>query len=282
MFLVQLLNGITWSAILFLMASGFYMLFGLMRIINMAHGSFYMFAGYITAALTLAVGFWIGLLVGVVSIAIIGVLIYVGLLKSLHKQDLKQLLLTFGLIYVFLDITQWLWHGQVLFPFKPDILDGSARFLGIIYPIYQLVIIAIVIIIGAALWFIQDKTKLGAIIRAGVDDEEMVRGLGINLAPIFLGAFALGAALAGFAGGMGAVFTGAYLGIDTEILTLGLIIVVIGGLGSLQGAMLGSLLIGLADTLGKAYLPDFASFTIFTVMVLVLVFRPSGLLGKQT
>ena len=281
MFSVQLLNGIAWSAILFLMATGLCLLFGLMRVVNMAHGSFYMIAGYITGALTLKLGFWLGLLVGTVFIAVVGVFIYVGLLKSLHKQDLKQLLITFGLIYIFLDFAQWIWHGEIIFPYKPDILAGSARFMGITYPIYHLTLIVVVLIIGVTLWLIQDKTKLGAIVRAGVDDEEMVRGLGINLGSVFFGVFALGAALAGFAGGIGAVFTGAYLGVDGEILILGLIIVVIGGLGSLKGAMLGSLLIGLADTLGKAYLPELASFTIFSVMVLVLVVKPSGLLGRQ-
>jgi branched-chain amino acid transport system permease protein len=280
MFFNQLLNGISWGAILFLLSSGLCLMFGLMRIVNMAHGSFYMIAGYIVWTVAAKKGFWIGLLTGVACVSIIGLVIYLGLLRSLHKEDLKQLLITFGLIYIFSDLSQSLWKGQLAFPSKPAIIARSLHFMGITYPIYQIVLIIVVLAIGVALWVIQDKTKLGAIVRAGVDDEEMVRGLGINLSPILMGIFALGAALAGFGGGMGAVFTGSYLGIDIEILILALVVVVIGGLGSLQGAMLGSLLIGLADTFGKAYLPEFASFTIFSVMALVLIIKPSGLLGR--
>jgi branched-chain amino acid transport system permease protein len=280
MILAQILNGISWGAILFLLSSGLCLMFGLMRVVNMAHGSFYMIAGYISWSVGAKAGFFMGLLAGVISITLIGLVSYLGLLRSLHKQDLKQLLLTFGLIYIFSDLSQWLWGGQLAFPLKPAFLAKSTKFWGITYPLYQLALILIGVAVGIVLWLIQDKTKLGAIVRAGVDDEQMVRGLGINLSPIFAGIFTLGAALAGFGGGMGAVFTGSYLGIDTEILILSLVVIVIGGLGSLQGAMLGSLLIGLADTFGKAYLPEFASFTIFAVMALVLVLKPSGLLGR--
>jgi branched-chain amino acid transport system permease protein len=280
MILAQILNGISWGAILFLLSSGLCLMFGLMRVVNMAHGSFYMIAGYISWSVGAKAGFTLGLLAAVLCIAVIGLVSYLGLLRSLHKQDLKQLLLTFGMIYIFSDLSQWIWSGQLAFPPKPALLAKSAQFWGITYPLYQLALILIGVGIGIVLWIIQDKTKLGAIVRAGVDDEQMVRGLGINLFPIFTGIFTLGAALAGFGGGMGAVFTGSYLGVDSEILILSLVVIVIGGLGSLQGAMLGSLLIGLADTFGKAYLPEFASFTIFSIMALVLILKPSGLLGR--
>jgi len=280
MILVQILNGLSWAAILFLLSSGLCLMFGLMRVVNMAHGSLYMIAGYILWWVAAEKGFSVGLLAAVVSVSVIGLFIYLGLIRAYYKQELKQLLITFGLIYIFSDLCQWIWEGQLAFAPKPRVLASSVRFFGITYPSYQLALIVLGVMIGVALWIMQDKTRLGAIIRAGVDDEEMVRGLGINLQPIFITVFTLGAALAGFGGAMGAVFTGAYLGIDIETLILALVVVVIGGLGSLQGAMLGSLLIGLADTFGKAYVPDLASFTIFVVMALVLITRPSGLFRR--
>jgi branched-chain amino acid transport system permease protein len=281
MIFAQILNGISWAAILFLLSSGLCLMFGLMRIVNMAHGSFYMIAGYLSWSIGMKYGFIWGLIVGSAVIALLGLVLYLSILRPLHKQDLRQLLLTFGLIYIFSDLSQSFWEGQLAFPMKPSLLSASVKFMGITYPTYQLFLIVVGVAVGIMLWILQDKTKLGAIVRAGVDDEEMVRGMGINLWPIFAGIFTLGAALAGFGGGMGSVFTGAYLGIDTEILILSLVVIVIGGLGSLTGAMLGSLLIGLADTFGKAYVPEFASFTIFAVMAFVLIVKPSGLLGRE-
>lgn len=278
---VHVLNGVSFGCILFLLAAGLCLMFGLMRIVNLAHGSYYLLGGYVAYSVGKWTGnFGLGILAAIVCIAGIGFAMERGLLRYLRGQALEQVLLTFGLVYIFTDIARTVWGGYTAFPATFAMLEKPVRFLGITYPGYRLALIGIGAVLALALWLFQEKTKLGAIVRAAVDDEEMVRGLGINAGLISTAVFTLGAALAGFAGAMGSVFTGAYLGVDIEVLVLALIVVVIGGLGSLPGAMAAALLIGLADSFGKALIPELAYFTIFGVMALVLVFRPTGLLGR--
>lgn len=281
-FLIQLMNGLSYAFLLFILASGLSLMFGLMRIVNMAHGSYYLFGAYVGYTVSKATGnFFIAVVAGAVSVTVIGLLMERFLFRLLYKQELEQVLLTFGFIYIFADVCKWIWGGSILSIAKPAILAPSVNLFHVTFPTYRLGIIIIGLVIAVALWYFHERTRIGAIIRAGVDDREMVSGLGINVGTYFTLIFALGAALAGLGGVIGGPFISIYPGLDLQILILALIVVVIGGLGSLTGAFLGSILIGLADTFGKAYLPQFAMFTIFAVMALVLIFRPSGLLGRK-
>jgi len=281
-FFVQLLNGISYGFILFLLAVGLTLIFGLMRIVNLAHGSYYLFAGYLGYSVSKVTGnFALALLTGIFSIVIVGVLMERFLFRILYKQELQQILLTFGFIYIFQDICHWIWAGQVYILNKPAILVHSINFFDLYFPSYRLVLVFIGLIVYFGLWYLQEKTVLGAIIRAGVDDKEMLSALGINVGNYFTFVFGIGAALAGLAGVLGAPFICIYPGLDLEILILALVVIVIGGLGSQTGALFSSLLIGLTDAFGKAYIPQFAMFTVYVLMVLILIFRPWGMLGRM-
>jgi len=279
--IVQFLNGLSYSVILFLLASGLCLMFGLMRIVNLAHGSLYMLAGYVG----FSVGKWtdsflLAVVAGIATTALISFVMERGLLRFLYKQDIEQLLVTFGLIYIFQNVARDIWKGHTCFVAEPAIISGNLQLLGVTYSIYRLVIIVVGIVVAFGMWMLEERTKLGAIIRAGVDDAQMLEGLGKNIKWIFCLVFVLGGALAGLSGILGSILTGAFLGVDLMVLILSLLVIVIGGMGSLKGAMLGSLLIGFADVFGKAYMPDFAYFIVYGVMVAVLVVKPSGLLGR--
>ena len=253
-----------------------------MRIVNLTHGSYYIFAAYVGVSVSKYThNFWLALAAGIVTAALIGFLMERFLFRLLINQELEQILLTFGVIYIFQDICHWIWAGHVYTIDQPAFLSGPVVFLGMYFPSYRLALILIGLTAAVGLWFLQEKTLIGAIIRAGVDDREMVRALGIKISNFFTVVFVLGAGLAGLAGILGAPFAGVYPGLDMEILILALVVIVIGGLGSLSGALLSSLLIGLADAFGKAYFPDLAMFTIYGLMVVVLTLRPRGLLGKK-
>jgi len=282
MFVIQLLNGLSYGVLLFLLAVGLSLIFGLMNIVNMAHGSYYFIGAYVGYTVFKFSGnFLLAVLAAGIAVAIIGILMDRFLFRFLYKQELEQVLLTFGFIYIFSDICKWIWGGSVYGIDPPQILSGAVNIADSFFPIYRLSVTGVGLIIAVCLWFFQEKTRLGAIIRAGTDDEEMVRGLGINIATISTLVFALGAGLAGFSGAIGAPMIGIYPGLDLEVLILALIVVVVGGLGSLAGAFWGSLFIGMVDSFGKAYFPDLAMFTVFSAMALILLFKPSGLLGKK-
>jgi len=282
MFLIQLLNGLSYGVLLFLLAAGLSLIFGLMNIVNMAHGSYFFVGAYVGYAVAkLSGSFLLAVLAGAMAVAVVGILMDRFLFRFLYKQELEQLLLTFGFIYIFADLCKWIWGGSVYGLDPPQIFTGAVKIMGSYFPIYRLVVTGTGMVIAAGLWFFQEKTRLGAIIRAGTDDEEMVRGLGINIATITTLVFAIGAALAGLSGAIGIPMIGIYPGLDLEVLILALIVVVVGGLGSLAGAFWGSLFIGMVDSFGKAYFPDLAMFTIFGAMALILLFKPSGLMGKR-
>lgn len=280
--IIQLLNGLSYGLLIFMLAAGLTLMFGLMRVVNMAHGSYYLLAGYLGYTVSKLTGdFLIAILAGIVLAGILGFLMERFLFRLIYNMELEQVLLTFGFIYIFQDIGLWLWPRSVLVISKPAWLTGSLTFFDLTFPIYRIMLIVVGLLIAALLWYFQEKTRVGAMVRAGVDDREMVTALGINVNKLFTLIFTLGAALAGLAGVLGAAYIGLFPGLDLEVLILALVVVVIGGLGSLTGTLAAALLIGLADAFGKALIPEFAMFSVYAVMALVLIFRPTGLLGRK-
>jgi branched-chain amino acid transport system permease protein len=280
MFLVQFLNALSYSVILFLLSSGLALMFGLMNIVNLSHGTLYMISGYVGYSVAKYTNsFIIALIGGIACAAFLSFLIERGLLRYL-KVHLNQILVSFGLIYVLLNLARDIWGGHINFVDEPALLSGTIQIFGVTYSAFRCFLILIGLSLATALWLLEAKTKIGAIIRAGVDDLQMLEAMGKNAKLIFTLIFAFGGALAGLGGVLGSVLSGASLGVADEVLILSLVILVIGGIGSLKGAMLGSLIIGFADVFGKAYLPELAYFLVFCVMVVVLVVKPSGLLGE--
>lgn len=279
---LQTLNGITLGALLFLVASGFTLIFGLMRIANLTHGVLYMLAGYLAlTAVRAGHSYWLAVAVAVGAAGLLGVLIERVFLRRLRGKTLAEVLITVGIGFIVADICLMLWGGDPLTIPVPDMIRGTVTFLGVSYPRFRLFTLALGTVLAVGLWFLQYRTRLGAIVRAGVDDGEMVSALGINLPLVLSGVFILGAALAGLAGAVGGNFLSLYRGADQYILLLGLVVVIVGGMGSLEGAVVGSLLVGLVDAFGKALVPDFAYFTLFGPMVIMLAVRPWGLFGRK-
>jgi branched-chain amino acid transport system permease protein len=279
--IVQSLNGISFGMLLFLLAAGLSLVFGLMRIVNLTHGSFYLLGAYIGFTIIERTGsFLVALLVVPLCIAVVGLLIHRLLLRHFHQAELAQVLLTFGLLFIFADLTLWQWGGYSQVLPKPAFLATSLTIGTIVYPAYRIFVIATGVVMALLCWLVLERTTLGSMVRAGVDDEEMVRGLGINTPRLFTTVFALGAFLAALSGVIGGPFVGAYPGADFEVLLLALVVVIIGGLGSLRGAFVGSLVVGLIDTFGRALVPELAMFTIFAPMVIILALRPRGLFGR--
>jgi branched-subunit amino acid ABC-type transport system permease component len=282
-FLLQLLNGLVSGMLLFIMASGLSLIFGLMDVIALTHGAFYLLGGYIGLTMVRTFdNFWLALIVAPLCVGALGfVIAHVFLRRWLGRErHLDQVLFTFAVALITTDLIRAQWGAYVEKVTEPAILAGRIALLGIEFPVYRLTLLAFGVVLALALWLFIERTQLGAIVRAGVVDAQMVGGLGINIQLVFAGVFALGTALAGLAGVVGAPLFGLYPKLDSEILLLALVVVVVGGLGTLQGAFFGSLLIGLADTFGKAFLPEFSRFIIFAVMAAVLLLRPTGLFGK--
>ncbi len=279
--LFQLMNGITFAALLFLLASGFTLIFGLMRVVSLTHGAFYLVGGYVgLTVIRLTGNFFIGLIVAAIVIGLLGILIERGLLRFVRGETLPQVLLTIGLAFIMGDASLVIWGGDPVSIPPPEFLRGSITVGPLTYPRYRFFVVFVGVLVAAILWVLQAKTRLGAIIRAGVDDIEMVDALGINIKLVFSGVFLVGAALAGLTGVMGGPFLSLYPGADSEILLFGLVVVIIGGLGSLEGAIVGSLVVGLLDTFGKALFPELSYFTIFGPMAIMLALRPRGLFGR--
>jgi branched-chain amino acid transport system permease protein len=277
------LNGISLGALLFLLSSGFQLIFGLMRIVNLAHGSFYLVGGYVGLTILRAGGnFWLATAVAALAMAAIGLAVERVLLRRLRGMELPEVLLTVGLSLIFADLSLARWGGDPILLPRPSGLQGTVQLGGLTYPSFRLFVVGLGIALAALMWLLYSRTRLGAIVRAGVDDREMVQVLGINIGAVFTGVFALGALLAGVAGVVGGVFLSLYPGADGEILLFALVVVILGGLGSLQGAMVGSLLVGLIDAFGRALVPSLSYFLLFAPMALVLIFRPRGLFGKAT
>src|SRR5690349_2933419 len=275
------INSLALGGLLFLLSSGFSLIFGLMRIPNLMHGSFFMLGAYFGVTLLgWGTNFWLAAVLSGLAVAAIGGVIERLLLRRLEGQVLPQVLLTLGFAFIIADICLMIWTGDPWQPSAPPALRGAVQAMGLFFPLYRLVILAVAIVIAIALWILVDWTRLGAMIRAGVDDPSIARVVGIPVSRLFTLVFCLGAALAAFAGVMGAPYLSVYPGLDFEMLPLALIVVILGGSGSLLGALLGSLLIGFLYNFGLTVLPDFAYVILFLPMLLVLVLRPQGLFGR--
>ena len=280
-FIQQTLNGITYAGLLFLLGSGFTLIFGLMRIVNLAHGGLYLLGGYVGyTTIRVTHNFVLALLAGAVSMALLGIVLERGLLRSLRGQPISELLLTMGVAFVMGDMALAIWGGDPLSVRMPGGLDRSTPLGPITYPNGRFFILAIAVAVAVLLYLLLGRTRAGAIIRAGVDDREMVSALGINIKLVFTAVFILGTFLAGLAGVLGASLLTLYPGADSEILAFALVVVIVGGLGSLKGAVVGALVVGLLDNYGKAYFPALAYFSLFAPMVLILLWRPQGLFGR--
>lgn len=279
--LFQLLNGLSFGALLFFLASGFTLIFGLMRIVNLAHGAIYLVGGYVGLTVILTFdNFWLGLIAGPVAAGIIGLLTERLLLRRIRGLQLPEVLLTVGLALVLADMSLAIWGGDPRTVPLPSYLSGSATIGPVTYPLFRLLVIVLAVATGVALSLAQSRTRIGAIVRAGVDDRETIAALGIDINRVFTAVFVVGAMLAGLAGVIGGGVLSLLPGTDAEILLLGLAVVIIGGLGSLPGAAIGAVLVGLIDAFGRALVPELSFFTLFAPMALILVLRPTGLLGR--
>jgi branched-chain amino acid transport system permease protein len=280
-FLQQSLNGISFGALLFLLASGLTLIFGLMRIANITHGSYYLLGAYVgLSVMRWTHNFPLAIAAGGVAVAAIGVMMQRWFLARFHQQALPQVLLTMGFAFVFSDQALVLWGGDPQTIPVPSVLSGTLALGSIYFPTYRFFVIAVGLLVYAGLWALQEKTRVGAMVRAAVDDAEMARGLGINVWKVMTGVFALGAFLAAAGGVMGGAFLSIYPGADFDVLPLAFVVVIVGGLGSLKGALVGSLLVGLLDNFGKALFPELSYFTLFAPMALILAVRPTGLFGR--
>lgn len=280
--LIQTLNGISFGMLLFLLAAGLSLIYGLMKVLNLTHGSFYLLGGYVgLAVLHLTGSFVLAALVGSLAIAAVGIIMERFFLRRLHLQELPQALLTFGFLFIFSDLATVIWGTNPQTIPKPAIFSGGLQLGGFFYPYYRLFIIVLGLLIAAVLWWLQDGTRLGAMLRASVDDEEVARALGINVSLLFTLVFGFGAFLAALGGVMGGPIVGVYPGADFDVMLLGFVVVIIGGLGSLKGALIGGLAVGLLDNFGKVFFPELALFTIFAPMAVILALRPTGLFGRE-
>ena len=280
----QILNGIAFGMLLFLLAAGLSLMFGLMGIVNLAHGAYFMVGGYVgLTTLEATNSYLLAILAGAVAGAFLGFVterFFMRRLYGLHGHE--SILLTFALSLVLSDFSLFLWTGTPRRVQPPSFLDTSVTLLGNPYPAYRLAIILIGMAVFAGLYWFQERTLWGAVVRAGVDDKEMATGLGINIPLVFTLVFCLGAFLAGFGGFVGSPILGLHIGLDVEVIMLALAVVIVGGIGSLSGSLATSLLMGLSDTLGKVLWPGYASLTIYLVVVIVLLVKPEGLFGKRS
>jgi branched-chain amino acid transport system permease protein len=280
-FATQLANGLVYSMLLFLMSAGLSLIFGLMNVVNVAHGSFFMLGAFFALTLMNWTGsFWAALALAWIPAVAIGIVMERVFLRYLYPRGhLDQVLLTFGFIFIFVDAVRWIWGADIRDLAVPPILSGPVELGPIIIPKYRLFLIAFGGTVALLLWLFLERTRIGAMVRAGVDDATTAEGLGINVPALFASIFALGVGLAAVGGVVASPVTGVYPGMDIEILIPAFIVVVVGGMGSLRGAFVASLLVGIIDTFGRAYFPDYSLFVIYLLMVVVLLTRPQGLFG---
>ena len=283
LFLITALNGFTLGALYFLVASGFTLVFGLMRNVNLAHGSLYLLGGYLGFEIGDRTGSWLlALVAGFVAAALFGLLLQTAVFRFMQGQDLRQTLVTIALAIMLADVMLWQWGGQI-YQFDPPraIFGGTPLPLVDRYPTYRLVVLALAIALGVLLWAFLNRTRVGMMIRAGVDDRAMLAAAGVNVHFVFAVTFAIGAGLAGLGGVVGGTALSIAPGEDTRYLLASLMVVIVGGMGSVVGAGLGAALIGMAEQFGLAYAPTYGIVFMFVVLVLVLAFRPQGLLGRR-
>ena len=280
--LIQVFNGISYGALLFLVGSGLSLIFGVMRIVNLSHGSYFLLGGYVALSVIWTTGSWVlSLPIAALAIAMIGLLMERIFLRPLGFEPLRQVLLTVGFAFLFQQAALDIWTGNNFDINPPEVLTRSVSVGGIYFPLYRVFMIAAALTIGTVLWLAMEKTRMGAAVRATVDDAQMARGVGIDTSRISMFVFGLGAFLAALGGVIGGAFLGIYPGLDFEILPLAFAVVIIGGMGSLSGAAIGALLVGLADNFGKALFPEVSYFTLYAPMALILAVKPTGLFGRE-
>ncbi len=279
---IQAFNGISYGALLFLLASGLSLIFGVMRIVNLAHGSYFLLGGYVALTVIWTTGSWLlAIPVGALTIAVLGMAMERVFLRPLGFDALRQVLLTVGFALLFQQAALDIWGGDNMDIKIPPALDWSVTVGTLFFPVYRMFMIAVACVVAITLWLVMEKTRVGAMVRASVDDAEMARGVGLDTSRVSLAIFGLGAFLAALGGVIGGAFIGVYPGLDFEILPLAFAVVIIGGLGSMQGAVVGSLIVGLMDNFGKALFPEVSYFTLYAPMAIILAVKPTGLFGRE-
>jgi branched-chain amino acid transport system permease protein len=280
--IIQAFNGLSYGALLFLVGSGLSLIFGVMRIVNLAHGSYFLLGGYVALSVIWTTGSWLlAIPVAALAIGAVGLLMERFFLRPLGFDPLRQVLLTVGFAFLFQQAALDIWTGNNFDISPPAMLSKSIPIAGIYFPAYRMFMIATAIVVGVILWLAMEKTRLGAAVRATVDDSQMARGVGVDTNKISMLIFALGAFLAALGGVIGGAFLGIYPGLDFEMLPLAFAVVIIGGMGSLGGAAIGALAVGLADNFGKALFPEISYFTLYAPMALILAIKPTGLFGRE-
>ncbi|MED1441376.1 branched-chain amino acid ABC transporter permease [Aeribacillus composti] len=280
----QLVNSISYGLLLFVITCGLSLVFGILGVLNLAHGSLYMIGAYVSYSITVHSGqnFWLALIIAPLAVAVCSLIIEMILLRPTYQLGhLSQVLLTFGLAYVIHDMTAAIWGSDVLSIPLPQNLSGTVTLFNQAFPVYRLAVIAIGLILAGLLWFIQEKTRWGAIIRAGLSDKEMICALGVNIQLVFTVVFFIGGYLAGFGGVIAAPILGLYPSMEFQTLILALVVLVIGGLGSIAGTFVASLTIGIVETFCRFLVPELSLFVVFGLMAVVLIVKPNGLLGRQ-
>ncbi len=278
---IQTLNSLSLGGLLFLLAAGFSLIFGLTRIANLTHGGLFMLGAYLGASLLRIVPeLWLAALLAGLAVALLGGLFERGILRRLAGNPLGQVLVTLGVAFIISDACLMIWGGDPIPIATPRSLQTPIRLAGYAFPAYRLAVVGIAVLAALALYLLMERTRLGAMIRAGVDDMDMARAVGIPVSRLFSAVFCLGALLAGTGGVIGGPILSAYPGLDADMLPLALIVVILGGVGSLVGAFVGSFVIGFVYTFGIALLPDLAYVILFLPMIVVIAFRPRGLFGR--
>lgn len=280
--MTALLNGISLGCILFLIGSGLSLVLGSMGIINLAHGALYMVGAYVgwSVIADLTGNFWLAVVAGAAAAAVSGLLMHEVFFKHLNGLLNEQILVSFGLIYIIGDLVKWIWGPNAKAPFKVDSLAGSVHVFGLTYPITRVLIIGVGVLAVAGLWWLQERTRVGAVVRAGMDDPSMVEAMGINLKLVSALLFVVGAAVAGAAGVFGGLVMGAQPGFGINMMLLALVVVVLGGVGSIPGALVGALIVGVTQSVSVVLVPSFSAFSLYVVMAIVLLVRPAGLSGR--
>jgi branched-chain amino acid transport system permease protein len=279
--IVQSLNSLAMGGLLLLLSAGFSLIFGLLRIPNLAHGALFMLGAYVGAALLgMQVNFWLAALLSAVGVGLFGAALEAGLLRRLAGNEQDQVLITLGVAFIIADLCLMTWGGDPMPLAAPRALRAPVFLAGLAFPGYRLVVLGFALAVALGLWLLLERTRLGAMIRAGVDDRLMARSVGIPVSRLFSAVFFLGAALAGLGGVIGGPILSAYPGLDADMLPLALVVVILGGVGSLPGALVGSFIIGAIYNFGSALLPDFTYVLLFLPMVIVLVIKPTGLFGR--
>jgi branched-chain amino acid transport system permease protein len=280
--LIQTFNGVSYGALLFLVGSGLSLIFGVMRIVNLAHGSYFLLGGYVALSVIWTTGSWLlAIPVAAVTVAFIGLVMERAFLRPLGFDPLRQVLLTVGFAFLFQQAALDIWSGNPFDIQPPAALTRSVVVGGLHLPLYRIFMIGVALAIGLTLWLVMEKTRMGAMVRATVDDAQMARGVGIDTSRVSMLIFSLGAFLAALGGVIGGAFLGVYPGLDFEMLPIAFAVVIIGGMGSLGGAAIGALIVGLADNFGKALFPEVSYFTLYAPMALILAVKPTGLFGRE-